>query len=63
MNKDKIINLIVYLFQGLEIDVVDKIYIQFPHRWWSEDCDGFSFLHSTQNKPDHVTKEVSLMDE
>uniref|UniRef100_A0A0V0G8I4 Putative flavin-containing amine oxidase n=1 Tax=Triatoma dimidiata TaxID=72491 RepID=A0A0V0G8I4_TRIDM len=29
---------------GLGIGTVNKIYIRFPHRWWPEDCSGFSLL-------------------
>lgn len=47
-----------FMFQGLGIYVVNKIYVQFPHRWWSEDCDGFSFLHNEPGKPVPITEEV-----
>lgn len=43
--------------EGLGIYVVNKIYVQFPHRWWSEDCDGFSFLHDEPEKPIPITEE------
>lgn len=47
-----------FMFQGLGINVVNKIYIQFPHRWWSEECDGFSFLHNEPGKPTPINEEV-----
>ncbi|XP_042203782.1 spermine oxidase-like isoform X3 [Homarus americanus] len=43
--------------QGLGFGVVDKVYIKFPHRWWDESCDGFSFLHDLKEVPDSITKE------
>ncbi|XP_073992124.1 spermine oxidase-like [Rhodnius prolixus] len=31
---------------GLGIGTVDKVYLRFPHRWWPEDCSGFSLLRT-----------------
>ena len=46
-------------FQGLSINVVDKIYLKFSHAWWDENCDGFSILRglSIQNN-DIITSQV-----
>ncbi|KAK8382101.1 hypothetical protein O3P69_015216 [Scylla paramamosain] len=43
--------------EGLDINVVNKIYIEFPQRWWSEDCEGFTFLPSAEEKHTEITEE------
>ncbi|XP_069942539.1 uncharacterized protein [Cherax quadricarinatus] len=43
--------------EGLGIGVVNKIFLQFAHRWWDDNCDGFSFLYNLQQVPVTITKE------
>ncbi|XP_071547521.1 uncharacterized protein [Panulirus ornatus] len=43
--------------EGLGMGIVDKVYLQFPHRWWDDDCIGFSLLNNLQEMPAMITKE------
>ncbi|KAK9510868.1 hypothetical protein O3M35_005557 [Rhynocoris fuscipes] len=39
----------IQAIKGLGIGIVNKIYLKFPHRWWPEDCSGFSLLRIKNN--------------
>nr|XP_045601691.1 spermine oxidase-like isoform X1 [Procambarus clarkii]XP_045601695.1 spermine oxidase-like isoform X1 [Procambarus clarkii] len=43
--------------EGLAIGVVNKIFLQFPHRWWDDNCNGFSFLRNLDEECSTITKE------
>lgn len=36
--------------EGFSIGTVDKIFLKFPHRWWPEDCKGFSFVWTEDDR-------------
>ncbi|KAB7507135.1 Spermine oxidase [Armadillidium nasatum] len=51
----------VNAINGLGIDVVDKIFIEFPHIWWG-DRDGFSFLRDNpQNEVNETNWEKGIL--
>ncbi|XP_031842850.1 uncharacterized protein LOC116431479 [Nomia melanderi] len=39
-----------HAIKGLSIGTVNKIFLEFPHRWWPEDCAGFSLIWSKEDK-------------
>ncbi|KAK4290332.1 hypothetical protein Pmani_032145 [Petrolisthes manimaculis] len=43
--------------EGIGFGVVGKLYLQFPHQWWDNGSDGFSFLPDLQEQPAVITKE------
>ena len=44
--------------QGLGIDVVDKIYLEFETPWWNLDCDGFSILRDEETQNTELNEKV-----
>ncbi|XP_076651138.1 spermine oxidase isoform X2 [Halictus rubicundus] len=40
--------------KGLNIGTVNKIFLEFPHRWWPEDCAGFSLIWSKEDKKEFL---------
>lgn len=43
--------LLIFLFQGLGIGTVNKIFLKFPYRWWPKECTGFSLLKRNNYTP------------
>ncbi|XP_015439431.1 PREDICTED: spermine oxidase-like [Dufourea novaeangliae] len=39
-----------HAIKGLNIGTVNKIFLEFPHRWWQEDCTAFSLIWSKEDK-------------
>ncbi|XP_046385718.1 spermine oxidase-like isoform X2 [Ischnura elegans] len=44
--------------KGLAFGTVDKIYLKYPHRWWPQDCAGFSLVW---NEEDHAIFKKQLV--
>ncbi|XP_078033301.1 uncharacterized protein LOC144468047 isoform X2 [Augochlora pura] len=40
--------------KGLNIGTVNKIFLEFPHRWWPEDCAGFCLIWSKEDKKEFL---------
>lgn len=36
--------------KGLNIGTVNKVFLEFPHRWWQEECAGFNLIWSKEDK-------------
>lgn len=36
--------------KGLSIGTVNKVFLEFPHAWWEEDCAGFSLCWTEEDK-------------
>ncbi|XP_011688274.1 PREDICTED: uncharacterized protein LOC105450226 [Wasmannia auropunctata] len=40
--------------EGLTIGTVNKVFLEFPHRWWPEDKAGFDFIWPEQDKKEFL---------
>ncbi|XP_026674215.1 uncharacterized protein LOC108630773 isoform X2 [Ceratina calcarata] len=40
--------------KGLNIGTVNKVLLEFPHRWWQEDCAGFSLIWSKEDREEFI---------
>ncbi|CAK9807642.1 Peroxisomal N(1)-acetyl-spermine/spermidine oxidase, partial [Anthophora quadrimaculata] len=40
--------------KGLNIGSVNKVFLEFPHRWWQEDCAGFSLIWSKEDEEECI---------
>ncbi|XP_076630893.1 uncharacterized protein LOC143346566 isoform X2 [Colletes latitarsis] len=40
--------------KGLNIGTVNKVFLEFSHRWWQEDCAGFSLIWSKDDKAEFL---------
>lgn len=40
--------------EGLSIGSVNKIFLEFPHRWWPEDSAGFGLLWCKDDKDEFL---------
>ncbi|XP_076759373.1 peroxisomal N(1)-acetyl-spermine/spermidine oxidase [Xylocopa sonorina] len=40
--------------KGLNIGTVNKVFLEFPHRWWQEECAGFSLIWSKEDKEEFI---------
>ncbi|XP_031773842.1 spermine oxidase isoform X1 [Apis florea] len=41
--------------KGLNIGTVNKVFLEFPHRWWQEECAGFNLIWSKEDKEKFIT--------
>lgn len=46
--------LIISPSQGLNIGTVNKIFLEFPHRWWPEDKASFNFIWPEKDKKEFL---------
>lgn len=46
--------LINVLSQGLNIGTADKIYLEFPHKWWPEDTATFNLIWPEEDKEEFL---------
>lgn len=43
-----------HAIKGLNIGTVNKVFLEFPHRWWQEECAGFSLIWSKEDKEEFI---------
>ncbi|KAK9309747.1 hypothetical protein QLX08_000736 [Tetragonisca angustula] len=43
-----------HAIKGLNIGTVNKIFLEFPHRWWPKECAGFSLIWSKEDKEEFI---------
>ncbi|XP_003704750.2 uncharacterized protein LOC100878001 [Megachile rotundata] len=43
-----------HAIKGLDFGAVNKIFLEFPHRWWQEECPGFSLIWSREDKAEFI---------
>lgn len=46
----------VAVLQELSIGTANKIFLEFPNKWWPEDIVAFNFLWSEENKNEFLQK-------
>jgi len=42
------------LSQGLNIGTANKVYLEFPHRWWPEDAAALNLIWSEEDKEEFL---------
>lgn len=43
-----------HAIKGLNIGTVNKVFLEFPRRWWQEECAGFSLIWSKEDKEEFI---------
>ncbi|XP_044017962.1 spermine oxidase-like isoform X1 [Aphidius gifuensis] len=55
--KPQLSNKKILSIEGLGIGSVNKLFLEFPHRWWLEDSAGFGFIWTEQDKKEFLEKQ------
>ncbi|XP_034193646.2 uncharacterized protein LOC117610410 [Osmia lignaria lignaria] len=43
-----------HAIKGLAFGAVNKVFLEFPYRWWQEECVGFSLIWSKEDKEEFI---------
>ncbi|XP_054009840.1 spermine oxidase-like isoform X1 [Hylaeus anthracinus] len=52
-----------HALKGLNIGTVNKVFLEFPHRWWKKDCAGFSLIWPKEDKIEFLKSHGQVLHE